>query len=215
MTTTAAELTTRPEPGADESDADESDSDESDTDETLDFSPLELTDVLTAISNSRRRFLIHHLKRSESPVTIGELSRQLAAWEVNKPPELVSASERKNMYNALAQTHVRRLVEWGFVVERRDGIDLTPDARRIRIHLDIAPDRDVPWSRYYLILGGFHLAVSVAVLAVAPSSGAIPIGAWGVFVAVSILASALAHRYYKKQMCIGEGDRPPELRHEL
>ncbi|ESS06225.1 MAG: hypothetical protein A07HB70_01775 [uncultured archaeon A07HB70] len=184
-------------------------------DESLDHPPIELNEVLTAISNRRRRFVIHYLKQSTSAVSTGELATKLAAWELDKPADMVSASERKNMYNALAQTHIRRLSECGFVTEQEDGVELTPEARRIRIHLDVAPDRDVPWSRYYLILGGFHLAASVAVLAVAPSSGAIPIGAWGVFVAVSILASALAHRYYRKQMCIGEGDQPPELRHEL
>lgn len=183
--------------------------------ETPSGSPLELSDVLTAIANSRRRFVIHHLKRSDSAVPIGKLSTQLAAWELGKPTELVSASERKNMYNALAQTHVRRLRDCGFVVERRDGIELTPEAHRIRIHLDIAPDRDVPWSRYYLFLGSFHLVVSLAVLADISVLGLVPVGAWGVFVAVSVILSALAHRHYKRQMCIGEGDRPPELRHEL
>ncbi len=178
-------------------------------------SPVELNDVLTVISNRRRRFVIHQLKRADSAVTVGELATKLAAWEQDKPSEFVSASERKNMYNALAQTHVRRLVECGFVTERRDGIELTPEARRIRIQLDIAPEHDISWSRYYLILGGFHLVVSIIVLVMAPSSGAVPVGAWGMFVAVSVFVSAIAHRYYRKQMCLGEGDQPPELRHEL
>ena len=184
-------------------------------DASPDTPSIELNGVLTAISNRRRRFVIHYLKRSDSTVTTGELATKLAAWELDKPADLISASERKNMYNALAQTHIRRLSECGFVTEQEDGVALTAEAKRIRIHLDVAPDRSVPWSRYYLLLGGFHLLVAIAVFAVAPASGAVPVGAWGLFVAVSILVSALTHRYYKNQMCLGEGDRPPEVRHEL
>lgn len=183
--------------------------------ESSDDPPIELNQVITAISNKRRRFVIHYLKQSDSPVETGELATQLAAWEHDKPASMVSASERKNTYNALSQTHIRRLSECDFLVQQDDGVELTSEAERIRIHLDFTPDRDVSWSRYYLYLGGFHLTVAVAVLAVSPFSGAVPLGAWGLFVAVSVLVSALAHRYYKKQMCIGQGDRPPELRHDL
>lgn len=187
---------------------------ESDND-TTDSPAIEMSDVLTAISNKRRRFVIHRLKRANSPVTIDGMATQLAAWELEKPTSAVSSSERKNMYNALAQTHVRRLAECNFIVERDGGIELTAEAKRTRLQLDIAPDQDIPWSRYYLLLGAFYLAVSVAVLVASPSLGMVPVGALGLVVAVSIFIPAFAHRYHKRQMSIGEGERPPETQHEL
>ncbi len=80
------------------------------------------------------------------------------------------------MYNALAQTHIRRLAECNFIVERDGGIELTAEAKRTRLQLDIAPDQDIPWSRYHLLLGAFYLAVSVAVLVASPSLRMVPVG---------------------------------------
>jgi hypothetical protein len=119
-------------------------------------------------------------------------------------------SRTKNVYNALAQTHVRRLREHGFVVERRGRIELTPEAKPIRIHLDIVPDKHIRWSRYYLALGAVGLIVSTVVGLLTPEF--VPVGGLGVFVAGLLLASAAAHWYYKRRMCLGVGDQPPELR---
>lgn len=174
---------------------------------------LTLTDVLTVISNRRRRFVLHYLQQSESATTLGELSTQIAAWELDKPLDLVSSTERKNVYNALAQTHVRRLRETGFILERRGNIELTPEAQAIRIHIDIVPNRDIPWSKYYFGLGLFGLAASIGFMIFAPT-GVIPVGGLGVFVAVSVLVSAAAHWHYKRRMCLGVGNQPPELRYE-
>lgn len=173
---------------------------------------LALTDVLTIISNRRRRFILHHLQQSGPAATLGELSAQIAAWELDKPISLVSSAERKNVYNALAQTHVRRLREHGFIVKRRGGIKLTPEAQAIRVQIDIVPDKDIPWSQYYLWLGAFGLIASTALMFLAPD--VIPVGGLGVFVAVSVLVSAAAHRHYKRRMCIGVGSQPPELRYD-
>lgn len=173
---------------------------------------MTLTDVLTVISNRRRRFVLHYLKQSGASATIGELSTQIAAWELNKPAARVSSAERKNVYNALAQTHVRRLRENGFVFAHRGNVELTPEAKAIRIHVDIVPDKDIPWSQYYLGLGVFGLIVSLAFVFFAPT--VIPAGGLGVFFAVSVLVSAVSHWYYKRRMCIGVGNQPPELRYE-
>lgn len=172
---------------------------------------LTFTDVLTIMSNRRRRFIIHYLQHVEAPATIGELSTQIAAWELKKPVERVRSAERKNVYNALAQTHIRRLREHRFIHEQRGQVELTNEAQSIRIHLDIVPDKDVPWSQYYLGLGVLGLVISATVGALAPA--AVPAGGWGIFVAVSVLVFAAAHWHYKRRMCIGVGKLPPELRY--
>lgn len=173
---------------------------------------LTLTDVLTIISNRRRRFILHYLQQSGPAATLGELSTQIAAWELGKPVEVVSSAERKNVYNALAKTHVRRLREHGFVHEQRDGIELTDQAQSIRIHVDIVPDRDVLWSQYYIYLGAFILAISAVFAFLTPA--VVPVGGVGIFAAVSLLGSAVAHWYYKRRMCIGTSELPPELRYD-
>lgn len=172
---------------------------------------LTLTDVLTIMSNRRRRFVLHYLQQVGAPATIGELSTQIAAWELEKPVEQVRSAERKNVYNALAQTHIRRLREHRFIHEQRGQIELTNEAQSIRIHLDIVPDKDVPWSQYYLGLGALGLVISGAFGAFAPAVA--PAGGWGIFVAVSVLVFAAAHWHYKRRMCIGVGKLPPELRY--
>lgn len=175
-------------------------------------SSLTLTDILTVISNRRRRFILHYLQQAGPAATIGELSTQIAAWEQGKPVERVSSAERKNVYNALAQTHFRRLREHGFIHKERGEVKLTNEAQSIRIHLDIVPDKDVRWSQYYLGLGAFGLVVSTAALFFAPAI--VPVGGLGIFVAVSVLVSAAAHWYYKQRMCLGAGELPPELRYD-
>ncbi|ESS10263.1 MAG: hypothetical protein A07HR60_02897 [uncultured archaeon A07HR60] len=174
--------------------------------------PLTLTDVLTVISNRRRRFALHHLQRNGPSATLGELARQIAAWELEKPIELVTAAERKNVYNALAQTHVRQLREHGFITEHRGGIKLTTDARSIRIQSDIVPENQIHWSKYYLSVGAFALATSAALVHFAPVAA--PVGGWGILVAGLVLVSAVAHWHYNRRMCLGVGELPPELRHD-
>jgi len=56
---------------------------------------MTLTGILTVISNQRRRFVLHYLQRSGPAATTGELSTQIAAWELGQPAERVSPQSEK------------------------------------------------------------------------------------------------------------------------
>ncbi|WP_227375194.1 DUF7344 domain-containing protein [Haladaptatus halobius] len=57
--------------------------------------PLSRDIVLQVLSN-RRRYALHHLRRCEGSVEIGELVTQIATWEND-----VTSKQRKRVYNTL------------------------------------------------------------------------------------------------------------------
>jgi hypothetical protein len=70
--------------------------------------PLTTEDALTAISNSRRRFVIRFLDEGETPTDASEVAEHLAAVETTGPTD---AQDRKNIYIALTQQHLDTLAE--------------------------------------------------------------------------------------------------------
>ena len=70
--------------------------------------PLTTDDALTAISNSRRRFVIRFLDEGETPTDASEVAEHLAAIETDGPTD---AQDRKTVYLALTQQHLDTLAE--------------------------------------------------------------------------------------------------------
>lgn len=171
-------------------------------------------ELFHVLRNQRRRFAIHHLKRADEPVDVGELATQVAAWENEVSPEAVTSTQRRRVYNALQQTHIPELDDTGLVdVERRD-VELTERADQLDIYLEVVPGQDIPWSQYYLGLGSVGTAVlALTALDFGPFAVLSDIGA-GVFLAVTLLLSAAANYYYQHESLVGETEKPPELRGE-
>jgi hypothetical protein len=164
------------------------------------------------LRNQRRRFAIQHLKRTSGPVDIGELATQVAAWENEVPVEAVTSTQRRRVYNGLQQTHVPELEETGIVEVDRREVELTERAADLDIYLEVVPGEDIPWSEYYLALGGIGIAVvAVTWLNVGPF-GTLPDIAAGAFLSVAFVLSAVANYYYQHENLIGGTDKPPELR---
>lgn len=65
-----------------------------------------------AISNDRRRAAITLLDRN-GPMLVSNLSERIAAAEYDKPPEHLSAQERKRVYIAMTQRHLGELSDVG------------------------------------------------------------------------------------------------------
>jgi len=167
------------------------------------------------LRNQRRRFAIHHLKYSSGPIDIGDLATQVAAWENDIPVEEVTSKQRRRVYNSLQQTHIPSLDESDLIEEERGEVCLTDEAEKLDIYLELVPEKDIPWSEYYLGLGAVGLAVlAVAWLNVGPF-GQLPDIAVGVFLAVSLIVSSVVHYCFDphKQLLGGE-EKPPELRGE-
>lgn len=172
-------------------------------------------EIFHVLRNQRRRFTIHHLKRDPNPVEVGELATQVAAWENRVPVEEVTSTQRRRVYNALKQTHIPELNDTGLVEADRGEVVLTDKAEQLDMYLELVPERDIRWSEYYLGLGAVGLALlSVAWLDIGPF-GLLPDIATGIFLAVSLLVSGVAHHYYyKNRQLIGNDEKPPELRSE-
>ena len=167
--------------------------------------------LLEVLSNRRRRYALHHLKRTGETVSVGDLARIVAGWENDKPPEAVSGAERKRVYTALHQQHLPKMDELGLVEfdRSRGEVTVAPAVRDRRIYADVAAASAVPWAAAYLAVGGVG---SVAI----PGSWLLAGGTWlpvVVSVAVSLVVVGLALRQdrYERRLSIGVGD-PPSLR---
>lgn len=171
-------------------------------------------ELFHVLRNRRRRYAIHHLKRADEPVDVGELATQVAAWENDVAPDAVTSRQRRRVYNALQQTHVPELDDVGLVETDRRDVELTDRAADLDVYLELVDGRDIPWSEYYLGIGALGAAVTaVTALDVGPFVGVPDVGA-AVFLSVAVLVSACANLYYQHGTQLGEQERPPELRGE-
>ncbi|NHN41803.1 hypothetical protein G9C85_09195 [Halorubellus sp. JP-L1] len=171
-------------------------------------------ELFHVLRNRRRRYAIHHLKRANEPVDVGDLATQVAAWENDVPTEAVTSKQRRRVYNALQQTHVPELDDTGLVETERREVELTERAADLDVYLELVDGRDIPWSEYYLGVGALGAAVTaVTALNVGPFAAIPDVGA-AAFLAVAMLVSACANYYYQGANRLGEREKPPELRGE-
>jgi hypothetical protein len=185
-------------------------------DEATPDSPVETVspdDAYELLSNQRRRYALHHLKRTDAPSELGDLSEHVAFWENDVPKREVNAAERKRVYTSLQQFHLPKMEEKGIVEfdQRAGTIELTPSAEDLDLYLEVVTENDVPWSQYYLGLTGINAAIVGAVaLNVWPLS-VLPDIAWALFVLTTIGVSAAVHVYHDSDRRLGERDHPPEM----
>jgi hypothetical protein len=176
------------------------------------FSRDEMLDVL---SNQRRRFAIHYLKRHEGDrVAVSELADRVASWENGKRVDDLSYQERKRVRNALRQFHLPKMDEHGFIDydSQRNTLALTETASSTNFYLDSLTGGDVPWGVYYL---GFSLLSAVCLVGIGanlPFFARLPPLVFGVFFVTVLVASSVGHlydNYYR--MRLGAREAPPEV----
>lgn len=177
-----------------------------------DEGPLSTETIFETLSNRRRRYTLHYLKRLGEPVSIRELSEQLAAWENEVEREQVKPKERKRLYTALHQTHLPKMHRLGVVEYDSDRgvVGLTEAIDQFDIYFDLVAADDIPWSQFYLALGGVTTAlVTIAALGVQPFAG---VAGFGYAVAVAVLFTAVAgyHTLRERSRVVGSADVPPE-----
>ncbi|WP_340098329.1 DUF7344 domain-containing protein [Salinibaculum salinum] len=175
-------------------------------------SALSTDTVFQTLGNRRRRYTLHYLRQLDAPVSIRDLSEQLAAWELGKERTAVTPKERKRLYTALHQTHLPKMDSLDVVeYDRNRGVvELTDHISQFDIYLDIVDENDLPWSQFYLGLGGVLTAlVTVAALGITPFNVVGGFGyALGVVLAFTIIAAY--HTVRDRQMLIGGTDLPPD-----
>jgi len=176
------------------------------TPEQKKFTPSEKGEIFELLSNHRRRYTIQFCKENGS-ATLSELAEHIAAIEQDKSPAEISSSERKRVYTSLQQTHLNRLEDAGMIRYDGDNIELTEQAEKLEVYLDIVPEESVPWSVYYLGLSLLAAAVVVAV-----GTGFLPTGTFSetlVMAGIVLVygASAAAHVVYDRRYRLDQVDK--------
>jgi DNA-binding transcriptional ArsR family regulator len=175
-------------------------------------SSLSTDTVFQTLGSRRRRYTLHYLRQTGEPVTIRDLSEQLAAWELGKERTAVTPKERKRLYTALHQTHLPKMHSLDVVDYNRDRgvVALTEPVDQFDVYLDVVEKNDLPWSQFYLALGGVLTAlVTVAALGVAPFS---VLGGFDYALGVALVFTGVAayHTIRDRRLLVGETDVPPD-----
>lgn len=127
------------------------------------------------LRNSRRRQVIEQLNDRLEPVTLRELSEQIAAQETGEtpPPRKV----RDSVYNSLHQTHLPKLDEMDVIEYDKDRklIKLRQRAKQVTRYMRIVTDYGISWAQLYRTLGVVALVSIIAAQADAPLVGGVPV----------------------------------------
>ncbi|WP_435064118.1 DUF7344 domain-containing protein [Halobaculum sp. EA56] len=172
-------------------------------------------EVFEILSNRRRRYVFHFLKRHRRRVYLRELAEHVAAWENDKTVRELSSAETKRVKTALHQHHLPKMDERGFVEydSGRETVVLTEGAADLEVYLDVVPGADVPWSLYYLGISAFGvLAVALTEFDIGAASSVPDLGI-GIGFCVAVLVSAAVHTYFNySRLRLGSTAKPPEVR---
>ncbi|ELZ32253.1 DUF7344 domain-containing protein [Halorubrum distributum] len=171
-------------------------------------------DVFEMLSNRRRRFVIHALKRAEEPVDVSELSTHVTAWERGVDPDAVKYEDRRNVYSTLQRIHLPKLEEKNVVRvdEEANLVEPTPTLDDLDVYIEVLRGREIPWSLYYFGLAVLAGLVLVGVSVGVPGLAALDGTTAAVFVVTAFTVSALLHYHYGERARLGNLEEPPELR---
>lgn len=170
-------------------------------------------DVYEVLSNRRRRFVIHYLRRSDARTPLGTLAEHVAAWENGVDIASVGSDARKNVYTSLQQFHLPKMEDLGLVVfDRRAGeVELTGEADDVEVYLEVVEGNDVPWSLYYLGVGGLAGGVTLGHGLGLPLLAGLTDAGCAIFTLTAIAVLSLVHTYYTRGMRLGTDGPPPEV----
>jgi hypothetical protein len=151
---------------------------------------LGLDQVFEILKNQRRRYVLQYLRERREPVSLSDLSEQIAAWENSKDVRTITSSERKRVYVGLYQCHLPKMDGMDVVDFNKPRAIIEPgeNIEMFYSYLD-TPDTtpDGQFSKYYLGLSVVML-VSLVLAALIESTMAFP--AIGLVAGVAVLAFA-------------------------
>ncbi|MEF8786344.1 MAG: hypothetical protein V5A45_10460 [Haloarculaceae archaeon] len=120
------------------------------------------SDIYHLLSNTRRREALTQLWQAPAELTLRELSEEIASAESGTNP--APRPLRESVYNALHQTHLPKLAEFGLVEYDPDRklVRSSPDGRYLRRYMDTVTPAGITWGEYYrgLGIGGLFLVVA-------------------------------------------------------
>ena len=186
------------------------------TDDGLNAHESELSrkDIFDLLSNRRRRFVLHALKRMEEPVELAELSTYVAAWEMEIEPEEIDSEDRRSVHVTLKRTHLPKMDEKNVIQFNKSEktVQSTDKLDDIEIHIEALQGNEIPWSLYYLGLAVVCGLLLIAVVTEAPIFTAFEPIHVGAFTGIIFGLSAVAHRLVERHSRLGVTQKPPEIR---
>lgn len=168
--------------------------------------------VFETLSSQRRRYTLHYLKQRREPVTVRDLSEQVAAWENGIDRESVTPKLRKRVYTALHQTHLPKMSQLEVIEYDSDRgvVEMTPHVSQLDIYLDIVSTDDLPWSQFYLGLGAvFTALVTVGGLGIPPFD---LISGFGYALCIALVVTGVGayHTFRDRRSRVGGHGEPAE-----
>ncbi|OYR62889.1 DUF7344 domain-containing protein [Halorubrum ezzemoulense] len=174
---------------------------------------LSENDIYEALSNRRRRFVIHVLKREQGPVDISKISTCITAWETGVDPDEVNYEDRRSVYGTLKRIHLPNLEEKNIVTidEEENVVHPTSQLEDLDVYTEAVRNKEIPWSLYYVGLAGIAASLLLAVTVEVPIVGALePLGV-GIFTATAFGISSVVHYIISRRARLGNSEKPPEL----
>lgn len=171
-------------------------------------------EIFDVLSNRRRRFVIHALKRTEEPIEVSKLSTHVTAWELDVDPKEVEYEDRRNVYSTLQRTHLPKLEEKDIVDvdEEENLVEATPALQSLEIYIEALGTKEIPWSLYYVGLAGVVVSILLAVATNTPGFAAFTPLDVGIFTATTFGVSSVVHHVVGRRTRLGNTEKPPEVR---
>ena len=169
--------------------------------------------IYEILSNRRRRYAVHLLKRSDT-MDITELSRQITAWERDMPREEVSYVDQKSVYTALRDTHLPLLADHDLIRYDNEAniVEATSRLSEFEVYVEALDATEIPWGYYYLGIASISVLLFAAVVVGVPGLATVgPLGV-SVFTTAAFGLSGSVHYYYRKHSRLGNLEQPPEVR---
>lgn len=160
-------------------------------------------EIFQVLSNDRRRYALHYLKRHEGEtIPLRDVVDAVAAWENDIDTEELDSNTRKCVYTALRQSHLPRLDDVGVIEydHLRGEARITEAARDVQMYLEYVPDNDLAWHQFYLGLSVIaSTVVAIKWLGIPPFSSlswtTVSILVIAVFTFASVYHTYFAHKY--------------------
>ncbi len=113
-------------------------------DSDSDAPPLSQDNVFDALSSKRSRYVLVALREADDPLNLRELVDTVAAWETDKPIDLVSEEHCKRVFTSLRHSQLPKLAMMGLVEydDEESVVSRGPYAEQTDAYLDIAASRD-------------------------------------------------------------------------
>ena len=132
--------------------------------------------IFEILSNYRRRCVLAYLQKEGGHSDLRTLSEQIAGWENDVDPELITSKQRMRVYTALRQSHLPKMDRYGIVEfdEQSGDVRLTEAAESVGEYMGERTDESTGLSTYFLGIGGLGLVLSAGLYLDLAVAGGIP-----------------------------------------